>query len=264
MKVALITGPTSGIGLELGKNIARDNLGLILIGRNQTKLDDTKKKLSKVYDVLIETICVDLSVEFGANEIMKQFFVLQKKHKNNLQIQYLINNAGIGDFAEFVNSDASKIHQLMMCNMVTLTELTHAILPIMKTQNFGRIMNVASTAAFLPGPLMSVYYASKAYVLSLSEAISEELRDSPITVTALCPGPTKSGFQKTANLGGSNLFKVSPVMTADEVAGIGYDGMKRKKRIVIPGFYNKATANMPRFLPRSLVTRIMKQLQKKQ
>jgi uncharacterized protein len=263
MKVALLTGPTSGIGFELAKNIARDNLGLILVGRNQTKLDDTKKKLAKIYDIFIETICVDLSEQLAAQEIMKQFTILQKKNKNSLQIQYLINNAGVGDFAEFAKSDSSKIHQLMMCNMVTLTELTREVLPLMKAQKFGRIMNVASTAAFLPGPLMAVYYASKAFVLSFTEALSEELRGSAVTITALCPGPTKSGFQKTANLSGSKLFKVSPIMTADEVAGVGYDGMKRKKRIVIPGFYNKITALTPRILPRGLVTRLVKRIQEK-
>lgn len=264
MNIALITGATSGIGLEITKELLRDNIGVVLVGRNQNKLDNTKQNLIKKFKkAWIETICQELVVDSAAKNILKQVTNLQKKHSNSLEIQYLINNAGFGDFGEFNEMNEEKLHEMLMLNMVTLTELTRAVLPMMKKQNHGRILNVASTAAFLPGPLMTVYYATKAYVLSFSEGLAEELRDSPISVSVLCPGPTKTEFQKTADLQGSRLFKVSTIMSAEEVAGIGYEQMKNKKRIIIPGFSNKMTSIIPRFLPRSIVPWIVKKVQEK-
>jgi short-subunit dehydrogenase len=148
-------------------------------------------------------------------------------------------------------------------NIAVLTELTKRLLPGMTARRSGRIMNVASTAAFLPGPLMAVYYATKAYVLSFSEAIASELAGSGVTVTALCPGPTATGFQAAANLGTSMLVSGNVVATAHDVARAGWDGMMAGKTLVVPGLFNKVTAGVPRFMPRRLVAAIVRRAQER-
>jgi uncharacterized protein len=255
-KTALITGATSGIGLELANLFAKDGIDLVLVARNEKDLTKIKLTLEKVYDIRVTVCAWDLAKPDAADHIYE---LVSSK---GIDIDYLVNNAGVGDFTPFIDSDAGKNFNLMSLNMIALTELTHLFLPYMKENEFGRILNVASTAAFQPGPLMAVYYASKAYVLSFSEAIAEELVGSGVAVTALCPGPVSTNFQKAAKLGKSRLFKFAKVMDAEAVAKVGFDAMNKGKVVVIPGFSNWFFAQLPRFLPRFLVRKIILSIQK--
>jgi uncharacterized protein len=256
-QTALITGATSGIGLELATIFAKDGIDLALVARNKTDLEKIKNTLEKVYNVSVFVYPCDLAKADAAQQVYEVMC------NEGLTINYLVNNAGFGDYSEFIDSDAGKNYDMMLLNMVTLTELTHLFLPNMKDDGFGRVLNVASTAAFQPGPLMSVYYATKAYVLSFSEGISEELRGTGVTVTALCPGPTETKFQKAAKMESSKLFKTISVMDPQTVAQTGYEAMKYGDVIVIPGFANKIFTILIRFIPRFLVRKMIYGIQKK-
>jgi short-subunit dehydrogenase len=169
----------------------------------------------------------------------------------------LVNNAGFTVFGPFAETDLSKELEMLNVNIVTLTHLTKLFLLPMLERGHGRILNMASTAAFQPGPLMAAYYASKAYVLSFSEALAEELSDKGVTVTALCPGPTQTGFQKRGNLERSRLVAGRQIMRPRIVAQAGYRALMKGQRVVIPGFMNRVVAEGMRFLPRRLVTRVV-------
>src|ERR1051326_578066 len=173
----------------------------------------------------------------------------------------LVANAGFGVTGPFVETDLANELEMIQVNIVALTELTKLLLGPMVARRRGRVLNVASTAAFPPGPLMAVYYATKAYVLSFSEAIADELRDSGVTVTALCPGPTETGFAAVADMTASRLFNVAKPMSSADVARAGYEGMKRGRRIVIPGVKNKLLTQSIRVSPRRMVTTIVRKLQ---
>ena len=175
----------------------------------------------------------------------------------------LVNNAGYGLGGPFADTDLRKELDMIQVNIAAVTHLTKLFLKPMVARKFGRILNVASTAAFQPGPLMSVYYATKAYVLSFSEAIAEELGGSGVTVTALCPGPTETGFADVAEVSNARLFKLARPMTSAEVARIGYDAMNKGRRIVIAGLKNKVLAQSVRISPRRVVTRIARALQER-
>jgi hypothetical protein len=176
---------------------------------------------------------------------------------DGLAIENLVNCAGFGDCAPFARTDPAKTYEMMQVNMVALTELTRGLLPAMLTRGRGRIMNVASTAGFQPGPGMAVYYATKAYVLSFSEALAEEVRGSGVTVTTLCPGTTRTGFQaRTGNQQTRLLHGPIPVMDSLPVARAGYRAMMAGRGLVVPGLVNKFTVNAPRFLPRRVITRL--------
>lgn len=254
---ALITGASSGIGLELATIFAKNQINLVLIARNKPDLEKIKVTLEKVYDVKVYVYVCDLAKPDCAQQLYEVM------SNEGIEIDYLVNNAGFGDYGEFIDSDAGKNYDMMMLNMVTLTEMTHLFLPSMKDHGFGRILNVASTAAFQPGPLMSVYYATKAYVLSFSEGISEELHGSGVTVTVLCPGPTETKFQKAANLESSKLFKSVSVMDAQTVAQVGFEAMQEGDVIVIPGLMNNIFAAATRFIPRFLMRKTIYNIQKK-
>lgn len=159
--------------------------------------------------------------------------------EKEIEVEVLINNAGFGLYGEFANTDFEEELKMIQVNITALTALTKRIVPDIIKRKRGKILNVASTAAFQPGPLMAVYYASKAYVLSFSEALANELNDYNITVTTLCPGPTKTGFSEQAQLGESILFYRMKVMDVKSVAKMGYRGLMKGKTIVIPGFQNK-------------------------
>jgi uncharacterized protein len=256
-QTALITGATSGIGLELATFFAKDGIDLVLIARNKTDLKKVKTTLEKVYDISVYIYSCDLAKADAAQQ------VYEVTYNEGFTINYLVNNAGFGDYGEFIDSDAGKNYDMMMLNMVTLTELTHLFLPNMKEDGFGRILNVASTASFQPGPLMSVYYATKAYVLSFSEGIAEELKGTGVTVTALCPGPTETNFQKAAKMESSKLFNSVGTMDAQTVAQVGYEAMSFGDVIAVPGFTNKLFATIVRLVPKFLVRKMVYNLQKK-
>lgn len=257
MATALITGASNGIGLELAKVHASKGGDLVLVARNKSKLDELKTELEREYKIKVYTIGKDLSLTDAAQE------VFDETKKQNIQIDYLINNAGFGDFGMFAETDWNKELQMINLNIKTLTQFTKLYLQDMVKRKNGKIMNVASTAAFQSGPTMAVYYATKAYVLNFSEAIDNEVSDKGVTVTALCPGATESGFQAAAAMEESNLVKGKKLPTSKEVAEYGYVAMLKGKTVAIHGFMNRILANSVRFMPRALVVKVTRKMQDK-
>ena len=252
---ALITGASSGIGLELANLFARDGNDLVLVARNEGRLRQLASQLEGEFGIATRVLATDLAKPHAAQELVMTLNV------HEVTIDALVNNAGFGLSGPFVTTDLDKELEMIQVNIVALTELTKLLLPGMVARRSGRILNLASTAAFQPGPLMAVYYATKAYVLSFSEAIADELRDSGVTVTALCPGPTDTGFAVAARLESSRLFNMAKPMSSAAVARVGYEAMKRGKRVVIPGMRNKLLAQSIRVTPRRMVTTFVRKLQ---
>ncbi len=246
----LITGASSGIGLELARIFARERSGLVLVARGQQKLEELAAELRNS-GVQVQVIAKDLAGPEAAEEIQREAG----------PIDILVNNAGFGSFGEFANTPLTEDLNLMRVNMEALVGLTKLFLPGMIQARSGRILNVASTAAFQPGPLMALYYASKAFVLSFSEAIANELHGTGVTVTVLCPGPTVTDFQRRANMAESGLFKRMGAMDARSVAEAGYRGLMAGRTIVIPGMKNRMLAESVRFAPRKMVTAISRKMQ---
>jgi len=243
----LITGASGGIGYDLALLAAADGKNLVLVARTTDKLEQLAEKIRESNSVETLVIHADLSTESGVDKLIADI------NLRNIRIDTLINNAGFGDFGDFVYADLVKNLGMIRLNISALTQLTHFVLQDMLKSGSGKILNVASTAAFLPGPGMAVYYATKAYVLSFSEALTRELKGKGISVTALCPGPTDTGFASSAGLGKSLLHRLLPAATSMQVAIAGYKAMQRAKAIEIPGFMNKLSAASPRFSPRSMV-----------
>lgn len=255
-KTVLVTGASSGIGYELAQRFAQDHYNLVLVARNGQKLTDLANRLRSAFGISVKVLPKDLSIAWAPDEI---FMELQQAL---IPIDILVNNAGFGNCGAFRETSLSKELEMMQLNMVALTHLTKLFLKEMIKKGEGKILNVASTAAFQPGPLMAVYYATKAYVLSFSEALAEELRGTGVTVTCLCPGTTQSEFQKNANMEGVRLVQ-GKLMDAKTVAVAGYQGAMKNKRIVIPGFSNRFLVFLVRLSPRSWVTRVIKFIQKR-
>ena len=256
-KTALITGSSNGIGYELAKVHAENGDNLVLVARSKSKLDELKKELEEKHKISVYTIGKDLSIPGAAREVYDEI------KKNNISIDYLINNAGFGDFGLFAESDWTKQEQMINLNVTTLTHFTRLFLPEMINRGSGKILNLASTASFQPGPTMSVYFATKAFVLSFSEAVNNEVRENGITITALCPGATRSGFQAAASLQDSKMFEGNNFPTSREVAEYGYRAMMKGKAVAIHGFKNSILANSVRFAPRSLVVKAARKMQAK-
>jgi hypothetical protein len=254
-KTALITGSSNGIGYELAKVHAEKGDDLVLVARSKNKLDALKKELEEAYKIRVYTIGKDLSVAQSAKELYDEV----KKEK--IDVDYLVNNAGFGDFGMFSECDWNRQEQMINLNVTTLVHLTRLFLPDMIRRKSGKILNVASTASFQPGPTMSVYFATKAFVLSFSEAINNEVAEHGITVTALCPGATHSGFQAAASLQDSSLFKGNNFPSSRVVAEYGYNAMMKGKVVAIHGLKNTILANSVRFAPRSLVVRMTRKIQ---
>lgn len=250
---ALVTGGSGGIGLELARCLARDRQEVVIVARREAGLAAAAAELRAAGARGVTTVPADLS---RPEEIERLFATLDA---SAFDITILINNAGFGAAGAFTDRSLDDQLGMIQTNITALTHLTHRLLPPMLSRHSGRILNVASTAAFQPGPFMAVYYASKAYVLSFSEALAEELRGSGVTVTTLCPGPTPTGFSARARLGATRAFR-GVVTTAGAVAEAGYAGMMRGDRIVVPGAANKILAQANRLAPRALMTRIMRGL----
>lgn len=249
-KYTLITGGTKGIGLELAKLFAKDKNNLIIVARNLSELKTTKDKLEKEFNISVEILELDLSVDNSCEELIE--FVEEK----NIVVDNLINNAGVGSFGYFDEIDVDKDIKLIDINIIALTKLIKYFLPKMKERRSGGILNVASTAAFVGGPKMSTYYSSKAYVLTLSEALYEEAKEFGVNVCCICPGPVKTSFQQNAGIIKSEKAK-KYLMDAKDVAKEGYDGFKNKKAIIIPGFKNKVMVIATKFLPRNIIRKII-------
>lgn len=251
----LITGASSGIGLELAKLHAADGDNLILVARSEDKLNELAATLKSTHGIEVTVLPSDLSRPAAVAELVADL------EKRELQVDTLVNNAGFGLFGEFTETDWAKEQAMIQLNITTLTELTKHLLPGMVSRGQGRILNLASTAAFQPGPLMAVYYATKAYVLSFSEAIAEEVAGTGVTITAFCPGATASGFQKASELEESKLVKGRSLPSAREVAEAGHEALKKGRRVFIPGAANWVGAQSIRFMPRRMVTKVVKQVQ---
>ena len=253
-KTALITGASSGIGLELARIFAREKQDLVLVARSGDKLHQLAEELKKEY-INVTVLVADLADVKAADNIYR---TLQQR---NIAVDFIVNNAGFGDFGFFIESDWEKTERMINVNISALTYLTRLFMPAMVKNGFGRIMNVASTAAFQPGPTMSVYYATKAYVLHFSEAIGNELEGTGVKVTALCPGATQSGFQSVAGMEESKLVKGRKLPSSREVAEYGYKAMMKGKAVAIPGVLNYLMAQAPRFTPRSWVVKVARKIQ---
>lgn len=250
-KTALITGASSGIGKALAHQFAQDGYHLVLAARGVAKMQDLADDLQRKFKVTVTVIGADLETNDGAERLHADI------KARGIVLSALANNAGYGAFGEFKDSALTSELAMMQLNMNTVVVLTKLFLPDLLATR-GKILNTASTAAFQPGPYMAVYYATKSFVLSFSEAIASELEDTGVTVTALCPGPTASGFQDKADLGNSALIKGKKLPTSEEVAALGYRAMQRGQRVYIPGFVNWAMAQSMRFTPRNLATKVVK------
>lgn len=251
----LITGASQGIGAEFAKLFAKDNYDLVLVARNKDKLTQFARELQEKNEVFIKILIYDLSTPSSARKIFDDV------DKEGIEIDILINNAGFATHGEFISTDYDEELGEIEVNITALTLLTKLFLPQMKKRKAGKILNVASTAAFLPGPFMAVYYASKAYVLSFSESLQEELKGTGITLTILAPGPTKTGFASRANVEKSRIFShglLNPTM----VAKLGYDGLMRGEYIIFPGLKNKLASIVGRVFPHSFLGKIIGRLQR--
>lgn len=253
-KTALITGASFGIGLELARIFAREGYDLVLVARSADKLRQLASELEKAHGTRSLILAVDLT-DPGAPG-----YILDQTSRANILINVLVNNAGFGQYGLFVESDLEECLRQIQLNVTTLTHLTRLYLPGMIGRQEGRILNVASTAAFQPGPLMAVYFATKAYVLHFSEALANELAGTGVTVTCLCPGATRTEFHKRAKATEVKLLKMGS-MDAATVAEDGYRALMAGKPVVISGFKNWLLAQSVRFSPRRLVTAIARKAQ---
>jgi short-subunit dehydrogenase len=251
---ALITGASNGIGLEMAKIHASKGGDLVLVARSKDKLDELKSELENQFRITVYTICKDLSAINAAQE------VYEETKMQNIPIDFLINNAGFGNFGMFTDTDWNKELQMINLNMTTLTLFTKLYLQDMVKRRNGHIMNVASTAAFQSGPTMAIYSATKAYVLSFTEALSNEVKDKGVKITALCPGATQTGFDTAAGMQDSLLFKGKKLPSAKDVAEYGYNAMINGKTVAIHGILNYIMANSVRFTPRALVLLIARKM----
>jgi len=249
MSTTLITGASGGIGYQLAKLFARDHHNLVLVARSADKLAQVANELQGP-GVAVKTIALDLASPPAPK------FLFDQLQREGIAVDILINNAGFGAFGEFAQMPEEEILGQISLNITALTELTRLFLPAMIARRCGRIMNVASTAGFQPGPLLAVYYATKAYVISFSEAIANELRDSGVTVTCFCPGATHTGFAKRAGTEKSRLFKQLGGMSAEKVALDGYRAVMEGRTLAISGAHNWLVAQSTRFAPRKMVTAV--------
>jgi short-subunit dehydrogenase len=249
-RVALITGASSGIGKALAENFAEHGYDVVLAARSVAKMEVQAAELQKRFGITALVIASDLESPTGAAKLHAEI------KRRGITLSALANNAGYGTFSEFKDASLDTQLAMMQLNMTALVTLAKLFLPDLLATK-GKMLNTASTAAFQPGPYMAVYYATKAFVLSFSEALAAELAETGVTVTALCPGPTASGFQDKAEMQHSAMVKGKRLPTSDEVARKGFRAMQRGRRVYIPGLKNWLLAQLPRFSPRRLVTTIV-------
>lgn len=254
-KTALVTGASGGIGRELAELFARDGYALVLVARREQELAALAREWEARYSATIQTVALDLGRHGAADRLVEEL------DRRGIVVDILVNNAGFAQFGPFADVDPEQQIGMVELNVVTLTRLTRLLLPSMLRRRWGRVLNVASTAAFMPGPLMSVYYASKAYVLLLSEGINEELRGSGVSVSALCPGPTRTGFQERASMQRSRVLTLMPLQDAASVARAGYIGLLRGEPVVLPDAMSRLQALAPRLVPRRWLPALVRRIQ---
>jgi uncharacterized protein len=243
-KVALITGASAGLGVEFARQLSKRGHALVLAARRKDRIEALAKELGNA-----RAVSIDLSKAGSAAKLMADLDAAGER------AEILVNNAGFGLIGRFAELDPKRLREMIDLNVGTLTDLCRAIAPGMVKRKSGGILNVASTAAFQPGPNMAVYFATKAYVLSFTEALHEELKPHGVKVSCLCPGPTRTEFGEVAGFGGNATFD-RVAMESPEVVEAGLDGFDRNHAVVIPGLVNKITAASTRFAPRSVVRKI--------
>jgi short-subunit dehydrogenase len=251
--LALVTGASSGIGRELARILAREGHDLVLVARREAELTELADEVASSYGASARVVPVDLAESDAASQVVKAI--------GETDVDVLVNNAGFGGHGRFTETGREHELRMLAVNVVCLTDLTKLLLPGMVARGRGRVLNVASTAAFQPGPFMAVYYASKAYVLSLSQALAEETAGTGVTVTALCPGVTETGFQQAAGVEHIPLTKGPFAMSATSVAEAGYRGMQRGRLLVVPGWANKLGAQSVRLAPRRVLLKVVRMVQ---
>jgi len=252
---ALVTGASGGIGYEMARLFARDGYQLVLVSRNGKRLKEVAAELQSLGSPAVRVIAKDMEELEAPDEIFAE------TERAGITVDVLVNNAAFGARGRFSDIELDTELAMLQLNIVALTHLTRLYLDGMLLRRRGRIVNVASTAAFVPGPFMSVYYASKAYVLSFSEALYEELQGSGVNVTCICPGPTETGFSARAGMAKAKLFRAAAVMEAKQVAEIGYKGMLQNKPVVITGGRNRLVALSARLAPRRMLRKAVRGLQ---
>ena len=254
-KTALITGAASGLGYELSLLLANDSYNLFLVDIVGDKLQLVKEEINKANNCKVDVLVKDLSMPNVAVEIFEAI--------KNVSIDVLVNNAGFGLFGSFNNTAWNRELDMIHVHVITSTHLTKLLLDGMIKRGSGKILNISSLAAFQPGPLMAIYYASKSYLLSFSEAIANELKETGVTVTVLCPGPTKTAFQEVVSETASDNKIGFNMACPSEVALYGYEAMQKGKTVAIPGYINKFLASLHRFVSRGMATKIVRNLQEK-
>ncbi|MFC4358085.1 SDR family NAD(P)-dependent oxidoreductase [Halobium salinum] len=253
---ALVTGGSGGIGYELARLLAADGHDLVLVARGEDRLREVAEGLAGEFGVAVTALVKDLADPDAPGEIQAAL------DERGIEVDVLVNNAGFGSYGRFVDLDRDTELDEVQVNVAAVTDLTARYLPRMVERGRGRVLNVASTAAFQPGPLMATYYATKAYVLSFSEALAEETEGTGVTVTALCPGPTATGFQERADMEESRLLAFGTADAAS-VAERGYRGMQRGEAVVVPGLQNRLLVLATRLAPRSTVRSVVEWMQRR-
>ena len=243
-KVTLVTGASAGLGVEFARQLSKRGHRLVLAARRKERLEELARELGKA-----RAVAIDLSKKDAAGKLIADL------ERNGEVVDVLVNNAGFGLIGRFAELDARRERQMIDLNVGALTDLCRAVAPAMIERKSGAILNVASTAAFQPGPKMAVYFATKAFVLSLTEALHEELKPHGVHVTCLCPGPTRTEFGEVAGFGGNGLFD-RVAMESPAVVSAGLDGLDRNKAVVVPGLLNKIGTGSTRFAPRFVVRKI--------
>lgn len=254
-QTALVTGASAGIGVDLAECFAKDGYDLILTARSEGALQEVANRLSSAYGVKAHTVAQDLGAYGGGSAVAAAIAA------KGLNVDVVVNNAGYGHAGALTSSDMQTQLGMIDLNVRALVELTYIYWDRMLANKRGGVINVASTAAFQPGPLMANYYASKAYVLSFSEAMWEEARGTGVHVSCLCPGPTVSKFRERAGTGKTRLANASKVMASAPVAREGYNGFKRNKRVVVTGGNNKFIAGVGKYLPRETLLKMVRNVQ---
>lgn len=253
--VALVTGASSGIGREIARLLAARGFDLVLVARRRDRLETLAAELLDAHGVAATVVVADLARDDGAD------LVVDEIERRSLEVDFLSNSAGLGHFGQYVETDPAQEQDMVHVDLVSLTRLTKRILPGMVARGRGRILNVSSTAAFFPGPLMAVYFACKAYVLSYSVALADETRGTGVTVTCLCSGPFLSEFQSVAGTDRSKLQQNSVLLTVGRAAAEGVEAAFAGKAVHVPGVANKVLAFASRFFPRGFLARATRRVQ---
>lgn len=256
LTTALVTGASSGIGYEISKLLAEQGHDLVLVARREDRLKQLAEFLQREYKISVRVVAMDLT---QISQIKQLYRTLEQE---NIPVDILVNNAGLGHSGPFTATDAADVLQEIQLNVVALTYLTKLFATDMVKRGLGKILNIASVSGFMPGPYMAVYNASKAYVISFSEALRVELKGTGVSVTVSCPGPTSSEFHQLAGTAGSLFLKILPTMNSAQVARISVSAMQKRKVLVVPGSLNKLMTLSPRITPRAILLFILKTLMK--